>query len=67
MSSVAGCVPSGFSAESSDIDVAGTNFLGKGGSGAYGSVVGSGLGDGGGDGEWLGVIGVVGMWSNVGS
>ena len=67
MSSAAGCVSSEFCAEGSDTDIAGTDGLGRGGSGANGSVAGFGLGGGGGDGEWLGVIGVVGMWSGVGS
>ena len=67
MSSAAGCVSGGFCAEGSDTDVAGTDGPGRGGSGADGSVAGFGLGGGGGDGEWSGVIGVVGMWSGVGS
>ena len=62
MSSVAGYVSGGSCAEGSD-----TNVASNDGSGADGSVVGSGLGGGGGDGEWLGVIGVVGMWLGVGS
>ena len=45
MSSTAGCVSGGFGTEVSGID----------GSGTYGS----GLGSGGGDGEWSAVIGVV--------
>ena len=64
MSSAAGCVSGGFCVEGLDTDVVGTDGSGKGDSGADGSVAGSGLG-GGGDGEWSGVIGVVGMWSNV--
>ena len=53
MSSTAGCVSGGFCTEGSGID----------GSGTYGSTFGngSGLGSGGGYGEWLGVIGVVGI------
>ena len=62
MSFVARCVSGGFCAEGSDADVVGTDGCCKGGLGAVGSVVGSGLGGGGGDGEWLGVISVVGMW-----
>ena len=59
MSSTAGCVSGGFCVEGSDIDVSGVDGLGKGG---------SVLGSGGGDGEWSGIIGVVGIWSvGVGS
>ena len=50
MSSATGCVSGGFCAEGSSTD--GSRF-GKG----------YGLGSGGGDGEWLGVIGVVGILS----
>ena len=67
MSSAAGCVSGGFCAEGLDTNISGTDGLGKGGSGVDVLVVGSGLGSGGGDGEWSGVIGVVGMWSGVGS
>ena len=67
MSAAAGCESSGFCIEVPDIDVFGTNGCGRGGSGAAGSVAGSRLGGGGGDGEWLGMIGVVGMWLGVGS
>ena len=47
VSSTARCVSRGFCAD---------------GSGAEGSSASSGLGSGGGDGEWSGVIGVVGIW-----
>ena len=60
-----GCVSGGFCAKGLDTDVAGTDGCSKGGSGADGLVAGSGLGGGGGDGEWSCVIGVVGMWSCV--
>ena len=60
MSSAAGCVSGGFCVEGSDTDVSGAYGSSKSGSGAD-----SGLGSGGGDGEWLDVIGVVGMWSGV--
>ena len=58
----AGCVSGGFCAEGLDTDVVGTDGCGRGG-----SVGGSGLGSSGGDGEWSGVIGVVGMWLGDGS
>ena len=58
---VAGCVSGGFFTEGPDTDVVGTDGCCRGGSGAAGSVAGSGLGGGGDDGEWSGVIGVVGM------
>ena len=45
------------------IDVSDAVGSGKGGSGVEGSGVDSRLGSGGGDGEWSGVIGVVGIWS----
>ena len=63
VSSIAGCVSGGFLVEGLGTDVSGAVGWGKGGSGTD-----SGLGSGGGDGEWSGVIGVVGIWSlGVGS
>ena len=60
MSSAARCVTGGFCIEGSGTDGSGTN--GSRFSKGYGS------GSGGGDGEWLGVIGVVGILSvDVGS
>ena len=68
MSAAARCVSGGFCIEGLDTYVVGTEGCGRGGLGADGSVAGSGLGGGGGDGdgEWLGVVGVVGMYSDVG-
>ena len=64
----AGCVSGGFWIEGSSIDVLGVVGSGKGGSGSEGLDADFGLGSGGGDGEWSGVIGVVGIWSvGVGS
>ena len=65
MSSAAGCVSGGFCAKGSNTNIASIDGCGKGGLGAYGLVASFGLGGGGGDGEWSGVIGVVGMWSDV--
>ena len=66
MIAIAGCASGWLCTEGPDADVVGANGYGRGGPGAAGLIVGSGLGDGGdGIGEWSGVIGLVEIWPGV--